>query len=320
MSDEYKRAFHRLSTGLEQTANRWDKSPDIQPDLIAEYEALQAWVWIPNCYSLIEQSFKLIWMIRKNIPVGEVIKELKKLLRNGWQQKAHDLTVLFGLLTSDDKRRIENAYRAYQDLHDYIPILTAKEFLAETGKGYGSWRYLLLQGTGDLPKTHIGAMLEIARACVTILENELFNRNDSHTVDERIKWALNQAVFREAHACADYHREQNSDSTDFQEVFNRCKKYVDDLINQNSHLAYKVLSGDVSRNVDEPLEKFGGSAIVRRICNALSKTDTKNSRQFFLKKSRNNQNHQNSSDLRTSTPLKSKRESREDDSIWETFD
>ena len=219
MSDEYIRAFHRLSTGLKQTTNRWDKSPDIQPDLIAEYEALQAWVWIPNCYSFIEQSFKLMWMIRKGIPVGEVIKELKKLLGNGWQQKAHDLTVLFGMLTSDDKKRIENAYRAYQDLHDYIPILTAKEFLAETGKGYGRWRYLLLQGTGGVPKTHIGAMLEIARACVTILENELFNRNDLHTVDERIKWALNQAVFREAHACADYQRERNSDSTDFQELF-----------------------------------------------------------------------------------------------------
>ena len=35
MSDEYKRAVHRVATGFKLTSNLWDQSPDIQRDMVA---------------------------------------------------------------------------------------------------------------------------------------------------------------------------------------------------------------------------------------------------------------------------------------------
>ena len=69
MSAEYKRAVHRVAAALELTDKLWDNSPDIQRDMFPEHEALQAWIWIPGCYSLIEQAFKLLWATREGVPV-----------------------------------------------------------------------------------------------------------------------------------------------------------------------------------------------------------------------------------------------------------
>ena len=282
MSDGYFMAVHRVSTGLDLTSNLWDKSPDIKSDLVADYEALQAWGWVPTCYSLIEQAFKLLWGTREDVPVKKVKEELRKTL--GKWKEAYNLTILFGMLTPDDQKGIDIAYRAYRKLHDYIPIPTVKEFLKEIGTGYVGWRYILMDGTEGIPSTHIGAMLEIARACVRILKIKHLGGNGFPTVEVRTKKALHDAVVREVNDYADNQKEQYPDDVEFLEVFVCRMKYVDNLLNKKSDLVYKILSDKGPPNVNMAPRDFGDCAVIRRICQALSEKDKKNSRQYFLQK------------------------------------
>ena len=279
MSVEYKSAVHRVHTGFELTSRRWDKSPDIQRDMFPEHEALQAWVWIPSCYSLIEQAFKLLWAIRRGVPADKVKDKLLPTLPGA---QAHDLSVLFEKLDPDDQNKIDHAYKAYQGLHDYIPISTVTDFLAATGAGYARWRYLLLEGAKGIPTTHIGAMLEIARACVTIQVKEHFTDHGFSTVEQEIDSTLHAAISSEARQYViGYQQHRSLNSEEFQEVCKRRKRYVVELFNKEADLAYAILSDETPSQVDTDAEDF---AVVRRICQALSAADKKNSRQYVRKR------------------------------------
>ena len=280
MSAEYKRAVHRVAAALELTDKLWDNSPDIQRDMFPEHEALQAWIWIPGCYSLIEQAFKLLWATREGVPVERVKNELIKTLPR--RAQAHNLNMLFEKLTPDDREKIDHAYRAYQSLHDYIPIFAVKDFLSKTGDGYTRWRYLLLEGMEGIPTAHIGAMLEIAGACVTILTNAHFTDHGFHTVDQRIDWAVRNAIGGEVRRYViDYQQQRSLDSEEFQEICKRRKRYVVELFNKEVDLAHAILSDETPSHVDTDSEDF---ALVRRICQALSATDKKNSRQYVRRR------------------------------------
>ena len=282
MSSDYTMAVHRVAEGFELTRERWDKSPDIQMDMVAEYEALQAWVWIPSCYSLIEQALKLLWATREDIPVEKVKDELINTLPR--RAQAHDLNVLFEKLKLDDREKIDHAYRAYQSLHDYIPISTVKEFLSAIGDGYARWRYLLLEGPEGIPTTHIGAMLEIAGACVTILTNEHFTDHGFHTVDQRIDRTVREAINGEVrHYVMDCQRHESLGTGKLSAIYKDRMEYVGELLNNNLSLAYAILSDGIPSSADNDSEDI---AIVTRICQPLLKADKKNSRQYFLRKSK----------------------------------
>ena len=282
MSGDYKGAVRRVTEGFELTSKLWDKSPDIQRDIVAEYEALQAWVWIPSCYSLIEQAFKLLWATKEGIPAERVREDLINTL--GQRAQAHNLNVLFEKLKPDDREKIGHAYRAYQSLHDYIPIATVTEFLSAIGDGYARWRYLLLEGPKGIPTTHIGAMLEIAGACVTILKNEHLTGHGFHTVDQRIDRTVRNAIGGEVRRYVmDCQRHEGLGTAKLSAVYKDRMEYVSGLLNKNLSLVYAILSDDIPSSADNDSEDI---AIVKRIGQTLLKADKKNSRQYFLRKSK----------------------------------
>ena len=157
--NDYEWAFHRL-TAAHQIVNRlWQNSPDIQPDMVKVYEAVQAWPWISNGYQLAEQGVKLLLAVRQDIPLRDIRSTLGLQAR-----EAHYLDTLVRRLDDQDQEALSLAYSGFVDVHRHIPVSDLRDFLDLMGRGYTKWRYMLLDGGNGVPPNHIGAMLEIIKA------------------------------------------------------------------------------------------------------------------------------------------------------------
>ncbi|MYB19136.1 MAG: hypothetical protein F4Y16_09140 [Holophagales bacterium] len=164
----------------------WQNAPDIQPDCVSDYVAIQAWPWIPSGYQLVEQSLKALIAARQGTPLTEV-------------EKGHHLAKLFGRLDSGDKRDLSHAFESFVGLHDYITVRTIGEFLDSVGRGYTQWRYMLLDGAEGIPPNHIGSLLEIANAAISRLRSCLDDKPVTFpTVMQRIRVNIDSDI---GHAC-----------------------------------------------------------------------------------------------------------------------
>lgn len=166
MSKLLEPAAVRLCTAIDLVEESWNRSDGIRRDLMKEFEGVQAWLWIPNLYQLIEQSLKLLLKYKNQTP-----------------EQIHRLKDLYSRLDPDYRETLDNAYMSYRDLYEYLPDERLESFLerADRGKGrktgYTTWRYLLLEGfpsaENESPTMHIGAMLEISVAVRSIIEGQI---------------------------------------------------------------------------------------------------------------------------------------------------
>jgi len=170
-----------------QMVNRlWQNAPDIQRDCVTDYVAIQAWPWIPSGYQLVEQSLKALIAARHGTPLTQ-------------RKKGHHLDELFGRLENGDKQTIAHAFESFVGLHDYIPIPTVSDFLDAVGRGYTQWRYMLLDGAEAIPANHIGALLEIANATISLFRSCLDGKPPRFlTVMQRIHVNVDRDI---GHAC-----------------------------------------------------------------------------------------------------------------------
>ena len=167
MPTDYSPAAYRFCDALNLLEEAYNRSGGVVPDLAPDYEAVQAWLWVPSLYSAIEQGLK--WLIRYG---GEK------------PDNTHRLSGLYDEVSWDYKWHLEGAYIGYVELHEGISgCPTLKPFLDRLdvgirgdGKeqdGYTTWRYLLLEGfprdEDRQPRVSIGAMLEVGRAVRHIL-------------------------------------------------------------------------------------------------------------------------------------------------------
>jgi len=163
-------AAERLKIAHQIVNQLWQNAPRHQPTRTPDYDYARSWTWIPTGYQLVEQAFKLLLSIHWRIPPVEV----RDCIERG---SGHDLDALFAELPAADKEAVESAYQSFVDLHDYIPLKTASDFLNAVGQGYANWRYVLLEGWTDScgepdrrkapPTNHIGALIEIAAVAIT---------------------------------------------------------------------------------------------------------------------------------------------------------
>ncbi len=164
----------------------WQNAPDIQPDCVADYVAIQAWAWIPSGCQLVEQSFKALIAARHGTPLTE-------------RKKGHHLDELFAKLENSDKQAISHAFESFVSLHNHIPIPTVGDFFDSVGRGYTRWRYMLLDGAEGIPPNHFGALLEIANATISLLKSCLADKPPSFpTVMQRIQFNIDGDI---GHAC-----------------------------------------------------------------------------------------------------------------------
>ena len=248
-NDKLRDPALRIAKAIELISKSCNSTGGVQRDLLAEYEAIQGWIWLPSLYSVIEQGLKLIVQ-----SYGTA------------HGRGHRLTKAYDNLKSKHKEHLRNAYKAYVSLHDYIPHKKIRDFLnqIDTGPdvggklqdGYTAWRYFLLDGfpkkASDQPRNSVGAMLEIATAIRCILEDEFIRskRSASPTnVIGRLHNALHRRMFRMA---TDY----CSDASIQEKVVSGKEELIDHFQHGYSNL-YQILT----ENVDYVIQFLSRSVI-----------------------------------------------------------
>lgn len=181
-TNQYDYAVWRLESAHEIVNRLWQNAPDIQPDLVPDFVAVQAWPWVSNGYQLVEQALKVLLAVRQDLSLRDL---------GGRLFRSHNLDDLFAELEDDDREAVSHGYASFVDLHRYIGVSEASKFLKSIGGGYALWRYLLKEGLQDLPPTHVGALLEIADAAIARLRFHVFGKRDRFTpVMDRIRFAI----------------------------------------------------------------------------------------------------------------------------------
>jgi hypothetical protein len=278
-ADQYRQPTLLVTEAVDQIRLHWNRADDIKPDAVPDFEVLQAWHWIPNCYSLVEQAFKLLWAVRHQAPVDDFRKSITRI--GAKPGLSHDLGYIFSKLDPVDQDEISSAYRAYRDLHDYIPVRSARELLDQIGDGYTPWRYFLLEGAAGMPTSDVGVMIEIAFIAAGLTDHLLNGASRFRTVDVRVSEALRQGVFDELNFhLAGLQSDPGFDSSAFEPEWQRHWRRVDGLANDSPGLFFLALDGGrPSGRVGEP----GDIEIVRRLCSRLPAKERKNLRRHFFK-------------------------------------
>ena len=158
----------------------------VKPDLSNEYVAVQMWPLVTALYNGIEQALKMLLLIRSSD------RFTVELLAS--REYGHNLEKLYGELAVDDREHIELHYREHRSLHDYIPedLATAEQFIAHVNgsnssqaRGHLSWRYILIDGPEQIPRTSLWTMHEIWDAiCCRI--RKASGKNDCFRLKKRL--------------------------------------------------------------------------------------------------------------------------------------
>ena len=150
------------------TQCEYDERPP-RDDLVPVAAAINAWTLICGCYMGIEQTMKLL--IR---------------MRGGTPAKTHDLDNLYSSIESSERDLVASYYHVYRSLHNFdsgnIALDTANEFIEYISKGYGAWRYILVENPERVPKIYVGLMLETWRALVDLVDFRGSNGTSYRTV------------------------------------------------------------------------------------------------------------------------------------------
>lgn len=222
-------AASRLCSVVRLLNQMWNRSGSVKPDLISDYEAVQAWIWIPNLYQCVEQMFKL--MIQEKSENSEYLR-------------THHLGSLFQSLSDHHRDSLRTCFASFLEVYSQITVSTLDEFLTlvdrgENGRsGYVSWRYFPLEGfpqeQNQIPIQSVEAMFEIARMCSEILQIEVILRRDprplktlSRQIDERLHDAVSSAI---NHICIPQKDVQEKLKSQARETFDAIEQSVRSLV------------------------------------------------------------------------------------------
>ena len=163
----FKEQARNVGYAYEQTQRQFDDHPP-NNDVAPIATAINAWTFICGCYMGIEQTMKLLIRMRGTTT--------EKALRS----LSHDLVCLYKLLDPSERKVVADYYRVYRSLHNLdtgdITIETAEEFIRHIGGGYEAWRYILVENQ-EVPKMHLGMMLETWRALADLVEHRVQDHN-----------------------------------------------------------------------------------------------------------------------------------------------
>ena len=159
----FEEQAHRVRYAYDNTQRYYDEYPP-NDDIVPIAAAINAWTLICGCYMGIEQTMKLlIWM------------------RGGTPKQTHDLGILYSSLDPSERSVVADYYRVYRSLHNFdagkIALPTADEFIRYIGKGYTSWRYILVEGPDALPSMHLGVMLDTWQTLADLAQHRAFGLN-----------------------------------------------------------------------------------------------------------------------------------------------
>ena len=193
-----------------------------KPDMIPDYEAVQAWLFAPSIYSGIEQALKQIILLKAFRDQGDSFDREALLGDLSSRKYGHNISNLFerlnwcadgchgenGCQSAADcqsqsiflcaREHIEHHYREHVSLWNIYLVQplhsTAEEFILHIsdGKdGYMKWRYLLIEPQ-RVPMLNLWTMLEIWHgACCHIMrhmENKRRGSSGCYSLSSRLNW------------------------------------------------------------------------------------------------------------------------------------
>ena len=143
----------------------------INNEVVPMAAAIKEWIYICGCYMGIEQTMKLL--IRMGGGTAEEVLDLR-----------HDLVEAYKSLDSPARDVVAAHYRVYRSLHNFDPgnpaLKSACGFIQHIGKGYVAWRYILTEDHREMPRVHVGMMLEIWRALTYLVRRRGSGRDYSY--------------------------------------------------------------------------------------------------------------------------------------------
>lgn len=117
---------------------------------------------------------------------------------------SHGIRRLFDALDEQARTIVSEYYKRFQSLHNYIIASSLEEYLAEASRGsrgYGLWRYVLVEDSDDLPRASFDAMLAVWSSLLEVIECRSGRPTPVVMPDRR----LSEAVLKN---CPDAFREQ----------------------------------------------------------------------------------------------------------------
>ena len=166
----FKDLAHRVNYAHKNTQRQYDKYPP-NDDMVPIAAAINAWTLVCGCYMGIEQTMKLLIRMRRGVSEN-ILK------------RTHNLECLYELLDPSERKVVAHYYRVYRSLHNFatgnITLETADEFIQHIGKGYTTWRYILVEDP-EPPKTHLGLMLETWRALAHLAVHRVWGSRIPHS-------------------------------------------------------------------------------------------------------------------------------------------
>ena len=168
------------------THDLYNRQPDTDNITPNKYSALAVWPLIDSGYMGIEQTLKLL------------------LCHKGVQAKrTHNLWDLYKKLDCSQKRTADAFYRVYYSLHKSLyscregfhRLSNLRSFVKHISRGYVNWRYLPYEEKGEIPKMHVGLLLESWSALVKVLSCETRVFAPPQRLNIRLRSYFDQEVF-----------------------------------------------------------------------------------------------------------------------------
>ena len=192
MMETKREILQRLKIAQRQTERGFLRD-GLLPDLHPGTEIASAWPFITAGYCGIEQTFKFLIANGKGISVEELVA-LRGERKNEFPFKTHDLHVLYRHLDDTAREKLEDYYRIFRSLHDYLDVGSLGDFLeivsnppeGKAGRGYESWRYSLTDPESRIPRNSPVFLLAIWRAAVMVIEDREYERRSVLTPDKEI--------------------------------------------------------------------------------------------------------------------------------------
>ena len=196
MSNKNLRSFRdqarNVKYAYENTRRQYNDHPP-RPDLVPIAGAINAWTHICSCYMGIEQTMKLLIRIQRDGTANHRDELGRKL--------GHDLVKAYSLLDSSERDVVANYLRVYRSLHNFdtgnVSVRTADDFIHYIGNGYEAWRYILTEDHKEMPKMHLGLMLETWRAMVDLVQHHVSGRT-CHALEGDLERYIIDEVYRSA--------------------------------------------------------------------------------------------------------------------------
>ena len=139
-------------------------------DLHPGSEIAAAWPFITAGYCGIEQTYKFLVANKRGVSVAELVDTPGE-RGKGFPFRTHDLQALHSRLDDPAREILEDDYRVFRSLHDYVDLPSLGEFLGivsdppdgKAGRGYESWRYSLTVPDRRIPRNSPVFLLAVWR-------------------------------------------------------------------------------------------------------------------------------------------------------------